>query len=28
MMTDDPEIAGDELELRQHTALLGVQIKF
>lgn len=28
MMTDDPDIAGDELELRQHTALLGVQIKF
>jgi outer membrane immunogenic protein len=28
MMTDDPDIRGAELELRQHTALLGVQIRF
>ena len=28
MMTDDPDINGAELELRQHTALLGVQIRF
>jgi opacity protein-like surface antigen len=28
MMTDDPEIGSDEYEVRQHTALLGVQIRF
>ena len=28
MMTDDPDINGVELDLRQHTALLGVQIRF
>jgi opacity protein-like surface antigen len=28
MMTDDPDIGGAELELRQHTAMLGVQIRF
>lgn len=28
MMTEDPEIEGVEFEVRQHTALLGVQVRF
>ena len=28
MMTDAPDITGNDKELRQHTALLGVQIRF
>jgi opacity protein-like surface antigen len=28
MLTDDPEIDGNSFEVRQHTALLGVQVRF
>jgi opacity protein-like surface antigen len=28
MMTDDPDIGGAQFKVRQHTALLGVQVRF